>query len=362
MGRSATTQDWFNLVALAPDWLESEMRFAAGLFNGMGLGPAQYNRYEDKGAVRQFDLHTMGGKNFTRIQVGQAAVVLWTAARLANQLYSGNPHLESPFGFVVKDKDGRDVEYSVRTMPTDMLRMMSDPYGFIQGRESPFLRTGQELVTGRNQYGQKLTDSEKYVDLVSNLVPIWSQSGLKKITNLSTSSDVGLPQQIVKASGGTAAIHRTPAQLTAANLAAERSEEGSMNPARIAKHRLLLQLEDAFRSGTIDVQALTQMVDSGGLAEADAKNVIKVSRETMGLSPEVARMYSRVSRLDLQGALSTYDDANPSEKTVLHDLIVKKSKAYIRNSLKNETPATRAEDPVFKRARRFAPLMPETEE
>ena len=43
MGRSATTQDWGRLMFLAPDWLESEMRSGARLFNKDegGLGRAQ---------------------------------------------------------------------------------------------------------------------------------------------------------------------------------------------------------------------------------------------------------------------------------------------------------------------------------
>ncbi len=345
MGRSATTQDWFNLVALAPDWLESEMRFAAGLFNGYGIGPGKYRREE--------------GKNFTRTQVAQAAVVLWTTARLLNQLYSGSPHYESPFGLVVKDKDGRDIEYSVRTMPTDILHAVTDPYGFLVGRTSPLARTTEEMITGRSQYGQKLTDSEKYVDLLSNLSPIWGQAGFKKLTKLSTAADVGGVQQVVKAAGATAQVLRTPAEKTAANLASERSEGGPVNAAQIARHRLLIQLEENLRSGKIANLDLQNMVDQGQLPEADAKNVIKVVKETTGLSPEQARMYSRTSRLDMQGAFAVYDDANPEEKQILHDLIVKKAKSYIKKSLKDETPATRAEDPVFARARRYVPLVPQ---
>ena len=347
MGRSATTQDWFNLVALAPDWLESEMRFAAGLFNGYGIGPGKYQREE--------------GKNFTRIQVAQAAVALWTIARVTNQLYSGNPHYESPFGLIVKDKEGRDIEYSVRTMPTDILHAATDPYGFLVGRTSPLLRTSQELVTGRNQYGQKLSDSEKYVDLLSNLSPIWGQAGFKKATKLSTAADVGGVQQLVKAAGATAQVYRTPAEKTAANLAAERSEGGAINPAQISRHRLLIQLEENVRSQKITAHDLQNMVDQGQLPEADAKDVIKVARETTGLDPEQARLYSRTSRLDWQGAYSVWEDANPTEKAMLHNLIMKKARSYIRKSLQDETPDTRSVDPMFKIARRYAPIVPEPE-
>jgi hypothetical protein len=342
MGRSAATQDWFHLVALAPDWLESEMRFAAGLFKGLGIGPAKYE--------------PDSGRNFSREQVAGAAVVLWTTARLLNQLYSGNPHLETPFGLATKDKDGREIEFSVRTLPTDILHMASDPQGFLIGRESPFLRSGIETYTGRNQYGQKLTDGQKYVDLISNLAPIWGQAGLKDVTHLATSADTNTGEQVAKWAGATAQVYRTPAQKTAANLAAERSEEGSMNPAMIQRHRLLLQLEDSLRNGQINNNDIQRMVDEGNLPEADAKAAIKNAKETAGEDPEMARLYSRVTRLDFAGSDQVYRDSNPSEKTILQKLLIKKAKNYIHKSLKDETPLTRSQDPYYKAARRYAPI------
>ena len=342
MGRSSTTQDWFNLVALAPDWLESEMRFAAGLFRGYGVGPAQF----DPGH----------GKNISKMQVAQAAAVLWTSARVLNLLYSGNAHYETPFGFATKDKTGREIEFSVRTLPTDILHMATDPMGFITGRRESFVRTAAEAYTGRNQYGQKLTDGEKYVDLLSNLVPIWGQSGLKQITHLATSADVPGWAQAVKAGGATASVYRTPAQKTAANLASERSEEGSMNPAEIVRHRMLLQLEDSLRNGQIKPEDVTRMVDEGQLPQADAKAAMKNAKETALLDPEQARMYSRVSRLDFAGADAVYKDANPPEREILDKLIRKKAKSYIKKSLTDETPTSRAVDPMYKRARQYVPL------
>jgi len=344
-GRSATTQDLFHLVALAPDWLESEMRFAAQLFNNVGIGPLKYK--------------PDSGRNFTREQVAYVAGLVWASARVLNLLYSGNAHFETPFGLATKDKDGREIEFSVRTMPTDILHMASDPMGFLNGRMSPLLRTEEEVRTGRNQYGQKLTPGEKYVDMVSNLIPIWGQQIIKEASGLSTSADVPGYAQIARAGGFTSQVYRTPAQKTAANLAAERSEEGSMNPAKIARHRLLLQLEDDMRSNRITIPDLEQMVSYGNLPIADAKAVIKNVQETAGQDPETARLYSRVSRLDFQGAMAVWDDANQEEKKVLEKLIRKKAASYLKKSITDFTPDERAKDPMFKRARQIAPILEE---
>ena len=151
MGRSATTQDWFHILALAPDWLESEMRFTSGLLHGVGLGAGRFSPDE--------------GKNFSQRQVATMAVSMWGIARVLNLLTSGDAHYENPFGLVTKDKDGRDIVFSMRTIPTDILHAASDPMGFLTGRTSPVLRTAREFITGRNEYDQKLTDAQKYVDL-----------------------------------------------------------------------------------------------------------------------------------------------------------------------------------------------------
>jgi hypothetical protein len=342
MGRSATTQDWFNLVALAPDWLESEMRFASGIMNNAGLGAGKYKEEE--------------GKNFSRQQVATMAAGIYVTARVLNGLYSGDPHYDTPFGLAAKDKDGRTIEFGVRTLPGDILHMSSDPWGFITGRESPFLRMGQELVTGRNQFGQKLTDGEKFVDAASQFAPIPGQSILKKVTGLATGTDVGMGEQIAKAAGATASVNRTPAQQKAANLAAERSESGAMTPQKVAHHRVVMKLEDDLRSGRITNKDLTDMADYGSLSADDAKAVLKNVKDTVGLDPEAAKMYSRVSRLDLSSAYDIYDTANPSEKAALHKLVLKKAQEYIKKSRTSMTGQERAQDPLFARARRAIDL------
>ena len=348
MGRSATTQDWFHLVSLAPDWLEAEMRSTAGLLNGVGLGAGKYQPEETK--------------NFSRTQVATVAAGLWTLARISNLLYSGDAHYEAPFGLATKDNDGKTVVYSMRTLPTDILHLASDPIGFAKGRLSPFVRTGEELYTGRNQYDQKLTDSEKYVDLISNMVPIAGQSLLKQATGLGTGTDVGFGAQLAKSAGATVSVYRTEAQKLAANLASERSEEGAMTPAKIARHRLILKLEDDLRSGKINNEQLSNYVDFGNLPEADAKAIQKNVKETQGEDPELARMYSRVSRLDLASAYAVFDSANPSEKQALEKLIQKKSQAYVKSARQKLTPQEKLSDPAFLRARKLVQKSEEAPE
>jgi hypothetical protein len=353
MGRSATTQDWFNLVALAPDWLESEMRFGASIMNGAGLGAGKYNPDE--------------GKNIARNQVAAQAIKLYLTARVVNALYSGvalgtpDPHFETPFGLATKDKDGRTVEFGFRTLPGDILHMASDPWGFIKGRESPLVRTAQEEVTGRNQFGQKLSESDKFWDLTSNLFPIPFQSVLKNASGISTGAELNMPQQITKALGGEARVYRSPAQVKAANLAAERSEAGAMTPQLIAKHRLLMKLEDDVRAGRLTGQGLQDMADSGQLDQDSVKKVMTVVKNTSGLGSEDARLYSRVSRLNVQSALEVLHDANPSEKQFLSSMVEKKAKNYLKKARTDMTAQERMQDPTFLELRKLYPTTEESE-
>ena len=146
MGRSATTQDWGRLLLLAPDWLESEMRSGARLFN------------KDEGGLG-------------RAQVAKMALGLWGIARVLNLVTTGNAHYEAPFGLAVKNKEGKETVFSIRTLPTDLLHAASDPVGFIQGRLSPAFRAGTELASGRDQFGRKLQPSDLWADIVQEHGP-----------------------------------------------------------------------------------------------------------------------------------------------------------------------------------------------
>ena len=149
------------------------MRFAASTLHGVGAGPLNYNQ---------------NNPSFSRKQVATMAVGMYLAARTLNMLYSGDPHYEAPFELATKDKDGKQINFGFRTMPTDILHAASMPIDFALGRTSPILKTGAEIFTGRNTYGQKLSDAEKLVDATSNFVPIVGQGLYKNATGQAISS------------------------------------------------------------------------------------------------------------------------------------------------------------------------------
>lgn len=314
---------------LAPDWLESEMRSGARLFN------------KDEGGLG-------------RAQVAKMALGLWGIARVLNLVTTGNAHYEAPFGLATKNKEGKETVFSIRTLPTDILHAASDPVGFIKGRLSPTVRMGTELTTQRDQYGRKLQPSELWADVFHQTLPIPVQSVGQAISGLGP--EVGNVGQVVKAVGGTAQTYRTPAQKMAADLAADHSESGPIDPAQMARHHRILQLEDQARAGEIswpDLYKLTYATDQ--LHPDELKKIETNVKETKGMDPGTAALYSRASRLPASDYLSLYDQMNNSERAALAPLTLKVQKRYLNKARKSETPEEREKDSVFQRLLHMTP-------
>src|SRR5260370_9223978 len=158
LGRSLTSQDAARLTVLAPDWLESEVRFMA-----RALNPSA------EGSIARRDLARIGLYTFA-------------AAPTLNILTSRKPQLETPFGVIHKDKQGRDVEYSFRTPVTDLAHALSDPAEFLKGRANPLtVRTGVEVFTGRDEYGRRVTPGQQVSDEVKNVSTIPMQTAAPRL-------------------------------------------------------------------------------------------------------------------------------------------------------------------------------------
>jgi hypothetical protein len=120
-------------------------------------------------------------------------------------------------------------------------------------------------------------------------------------------------------------------------------------------------MEDDVRSGRLTGQYLQDMADQGQLDQDSVKKVMKVVKDTTGLDAENARLYSRVSRLDVQSALDVMQESNLTEKQFLAPLVEKKAKNYLKKARTAETARERMQDPTFLQLRRLFPTT-ETEE
>jgi len=330
MGRNATTSDFARALLLAPDWLESEMRSGARLFN------------RDEGAI--------GRKQV----IGMAAGV-YLMARVLNQLTTGNMHPEAPFSLATKSKDGKETLWSIRVLPTDILHMMSSPSDFIKGRLSPGVGLATQLITGRDKMGRKMQPNDLWVNALSQLAPIPVQSLGQAMTD--TGPEVSNLGQVWKGVGGTARQYQTPAQKMAVELAANHNEDGPVSMPQQARHRYIQHLEDQVRSGDLPFSELMKLTYSTNqLNEGELRKIQNNFKATQNMPTDIARLYSRSSRLPAAEFLNVWDQANITERKALQPLLVQNQKKYLRKASKDLTPQERQQDPVFQR---FLNMIPQ---
>lgn len=329
IGRSATTQDVLRVVALAPDWLESEVRFMARVFGR-------------EGKVARRDVATM-------------AVLMWGAARVLNYVTTGQPHMEAPFGVAVKDDDGREKIYSVRTMPTDILHAVQDPVEFLKGRTAPLAKAAFQAYTGRDQWGKKIPGYSMLWDLVQSSAPIPLQSLTKA---MATANETSTPDQLWRAAGAMVRPYQTEAQKLATSIASDHNEQGAVDPSTIRRHQATMHFEDEIRAHRMPMQAIYQLVHTGQLPEAEAKKIEKNLKDTEGMPADVARFYTQAKRAPMREFLSIWDASTANEKAMLAKLLLLKRKNYFTKARMDMTPNERLADPVYRRLMDMFPNQP----
>jgi hypothetical protein len=327
-GRALATQDVFRLVALAPDWLESEMRAMGRAMGG-------------DGRVMRRDL-------------AKVAVGLWLAARVLNQLNTGNSHYEAPFGVAYKDEKGREKVVSLRTLPTDMLHAVTDPMKFMRYRASPLERTISTVYTGRDEQGRRLPTRDLVWDILGDsVVPLPLQNVTKKMSGFAP--EQSWKELGIRGAGAQVTTFKTEAQKKAAELSADRSESGPVDPSRLKEHAAKLEVEDNLRAGLTTTEDLNQMVEQGLMTPKDAKGIIKNLNQTRGMAPDLARLYTRASRLDMPEFLEVWEKATAGEKSTLTRLLLKKKATYFKKFYMDLTPAEQKADPTYRKLREMFP-------
>jgi hypothetical protein len=304
LGVTSSQQNFMRMSLLAPDWLVSEVRMLGRVTGGLD---------KETGAI-------------SRKQMAIQVAAIWSAARVLNMLATGQMHNEAPFGVAHKDKDGKEIIYSVRTLPTDLLHVMSDPEGFIRGRVNPLtVRPAVEALSGRDQQGRRADVGTQLHDMLRESAPIVGQ-GIFKGSSLSPLD------QVVKGVGGNVARYRTEAEKMADQYASDRMPSGPVDKESLAAHQKDLALEDALRQGQISKGQLKRQISARRADEI-------IRRENM------TPLQARFDRLPMNEALNVWTAATPSEKDALHAQLWKKRVAW----LKLHSGAERVNEPVWRK-------------
>ncbi len=292
LGRSAKAQNWARALLLAPDFLESQLRYGA-----LALSKP--------GDIARQNLARIAGLNFATAQLG-------------NLMLHGRVRLDQPFGVVLPgDKGKPERVVTMRTMPSDFIRMISDPANFFYYRLNPYtLRTAMEAA-GEGTQGRR-SGVQQVKDFLTQMVPIPIQSVLG-LGNAGTDST----ENITRALGATAAINHTHAEQMALQLESQGMPK-EMTPAERASAVVTNRLVDGLKSRSIGMPQLMQQIGSGNVTPAQARRAITESRMT--------RLQVSASRLSIPDVLKVWKAADSTERAQLRLVLERKLRSIRREN------------------------------
>lgn len=303
-GDNPTTTHVKEMGFIAPDFLESRMRFFKDAFT----------KY--------------GGEQRRALII--LAVAMAVTAKLLERMLTGknNWKLENTFAVTTENR-----KYELRSVPGDVLELLESPRWFISGRLSPLIsRTALEAITGRDYRGMKRTFGEQLMDLLKEPIPMSVRGGIDKAAK---AIDPSLPKSLQgKLTTNTADI--TGGEQVASAMGARIKRYSDVTQARILGHEWrqkqglesddtiyppskYVGLKDALEDRNLDrardeYQLLVK--ENSGIANAGA--IAKGFRESMNrpFSGAAATEKAFVSSLDKTDR-ATYDRAVASRNRIL---------------------------------------------
>jgi len=180
MGRNQTFQHLLRLVLLAPDFLEGRAKFTGQAIQGI---------VSKSGREQLAAMATL-------------TVTFYVAARIFNGLANKGDmkmDLEHLFSVQVGNRN-----YSMRSVPEDIFRLVRDWRSFTAGRVSPLIgTTALESILGLNRRGEKVTGTEAVQDSLSNAIPMSVRMvpGLNQLTATQKNTPVSPWEQFLGSLG-----------------------------------------------------------------------------------------------------------------------------------------------------------------
>jgi hypothetical protein len=292
MGRNKTLQDVLRLGLLAPDFLEARAKFV-----GQALKP--YGAEQSSALIR-------------------GALVMYTGARIANQLLNGDPDWDPAHAFTIRVGNR---SFGLRTVQGDLLHLLTDPRSFAYNRLNPLItKPAIEGILGRDQYGRQRNAVQQLRDIALGAIPIPFQGLTKqgdadwKATAMAATGVAGykyrtkaerMAQEFINKGGGFDDSHRSDAERNAMAQYRQQIEKQSFKP-----------------------NAVWNDVRAGKLTKKDAEALVKESKSS--------RLVRDAGRLSLEQTLQVWDAANDAERQTLRPVLISKGK-----QIQNRLPAER---------------------
>jgi soluble lytic murein transglycosylase-like protein len=338
LGRTLNDQKILRRVLLAPDFLESTGRSVLDLArpygNDMAANLIRFNIAH---------LLTVAGINYAlHHEEGDDTI---KGAVDASHL------LDHPFGVV--SADGKTV-YGVRTTVADFIHAVSKPFDFGKERLNPAVKSIDEILEQRNQYGRKESFGEALKSIPKATLPIQIQGPLG--LGAGSVTEPSSVDQLLKSLGVQAKPNRTPAEDAAiAKVSAKlQGTEAQTGPA-LVKQRLKFNAEDKLRDAIQALQTAKKNPNGADFIKLQAdynnatRDVDTLARKRI-LTPEerknllddakTTRLASIFKRLNPSDALEIWDKANDQEKKQLGSLMHKKLMDWSSDEAKKGVTST----------------------
>jgi len=172
LDRDPTMQHIFQLSALAPDFLEARVRFAAQGIEGL--------------------TSKVGHEQFKAIAI--LAAVQASSAYIISNLLGDEWDPKHPFEVI---HNGR--RYAMRSVPEDAYTLLKDTRRFIYARVNPLVvRGGVQLITGLNYRGEQVEFMDTVTELLAGYIPITARAapGIRSLTETGRNSPISPLQQL----------------------------------------------------------------------------------------------------------------------------------------------------------------------
>jgi hypothetical protein len=326
LGRTLQDQRTLRRLLLAPDFLESTGRSV------LDLG-RKYNADLVTNLIKFNFLHlaTAAGINL--------AIHSHQGDSLSDNVQ--NSHiLDHPFSVV--SPDGQKV-YNFRSTMADFMHMVTKPRQFAYDRTAPILRSIQEILEQRNQFGRRESLFQAAKSLPKAGLPISFQGLLSKILPAELSLGAGsiteptTGDQLLRTIGVQSRPARSEAEEMALNKVSEALQgTAARTPQQLVQERLQFGAEDKLRAALVAQKKSKDFV-KGREDVATANSNINTLLQKHVITPDQAkkiredaqtsRLAATFKRLGVEDSLDVFDAATDQERK---DIAPQMQSKYVR--------------------------------
>ena len=178
LGRNPTMQHFWQLVLLAPDFLEARGRFAAQAGKGVAGGKAGREQL---------------------LALGTLAVLQAAGAYITAQLADGEWDPKHPFEVTIGPR-----RYTIRSVPEDIDALRTHTRTFVHSRLSPIVGRGTvQYLSERDYAGRKVSPGQTTKELLTQPIPLTLRSlpGIREVSGAARPGAIKWWEQLAGAVG-----------------------------------------------------------------------------------------------------------------------------------------------------------------